>query len=94
MSTPNNRRRDPGGFGAETMMLLVGIGGTIALVHEGDSVTIDAHRLLIQLNVDDAELARRRADWKAPPPRYTKGLLAKYTKLVSPASLGAITDGG
>ncbi len=68
-------------------------GGTIALVHEGDSVTIDAHRLLIQLNVDDAELARRRADWKAPPPRYTKGLLAKYTKLVSPANVGAITDG-
>ena len=69
-------------------------GGTIALVREGDSITIDAHRLLIQLNVDDAELARRRANWKAPPPRYTKGLLAKYTKLVSPASLGAITDGG
>ncbi|MFO1308514.1 MAG: dihydroxy-acid dehydratase [Burkholderiales bacterium] len=69
-------------------------GGAIALVREGDSITIDAHRLLIQLNVDDAELARRRANWKAPPPRYTKGLLAKYTKLVSPASLGAITDGG
>jgi len=68
-------------------------GGTIALVREGDSVTIDAHRLLIQLNVDDAELARRRAEWKAPAPRYTKGLLAKYTKLVSPASRGAITDG-
>ncbi len=68
-------------------------GGTIALVHEGDSVTIDAHKLLIQLNVDDAELARRRANWTAPPPRYTKGLLAKYTKLVSPASRGAITDG-
>ena len=68
-------------------------GGTIALVREGDSVTIDAHRLLIQLNVDDAELARRRANWKAPPPRYTKGLLAKYMKLVSPANRGAITDG-
>jgi len=68
-------------------------GGTIALVEEGDPVTIDAHRLLIQLNVDDAELARRRANWKAPPPRYTKGLLAKYTKLVSPANRGAITDG-
>ncbi len=68
-------------------------GGTIALIDEGDSVTIDAHKLLIQLNVDDAELARRRAKWKAPPPRYTKGLLAKYTKLVSPASRGAITDG-
>ncbi|MBK7333050.1 MAG: dihydroxy-acid dehydratase [Betaproteobacteria bacterium] len=68
-------------------------GGTIALIEEGDSVTIDAHKLLIQLNVDDAELARRRANWKAPPPRYTKGLLAKYTKLVSPANRGAITDG-
>ncbi len=68
-------------------------GGLIALVHEGDSVTIDAHRLLIQLNVDDVEIARRRAAWKAPAPRYTKGLLAKYTKLVSTASRGAITDG-
>ena len=68
-------------------------GGTIALVKEGDSITIDAHKLLVQLNVDDAELAKRRAAWKAPAPRYTKGLLAKYTKLVSTASLGAITDG-
>ncbi len=68
-------------------------GGTIALVHEGDTITIDAHKLLIQLNVDEAELARRRATWTPPPPRYTKGLLAKYTKLVSPASRGAITDG-
>ena len=68
-------------------------GGLIALVHEGDSVTIDAHRLLIQLNVDDVEIARRREAWKAPAPRYTKGLLAKYTKLVSTASRGAITDG-
>ena len=68
-------------------------GGTIALVREGDSVTIDAHRLLIQLNVDDVEIARRREAWKAPAPRYTKGLLAKYTKLVSTASRGAITDG-
>jgi dihydroxy-acid dehydratase len=68
-------------------------GGTIALVHEGDSITIDAHKLLVQLNVDDVELARRRADWKAPAPRYTRGLLAKYTRLVSTASKGAITDG-
>ncbi len=67
-------------------------GGLIALVHEGDSITIDAHKLLLQLNVDDAEIVRRRAAWKAPAPRYTKGLLAKYTKLVSTASLGAITD--
>src|SRR6202795_481662 len=70
------------------------VGGTIALVQEGDSITVDAHRRLIQLNVDDDELARRRAQWKAPAPRYTRGLLAKYMKLVSTASLGAITDGG
>src|SRR6187455_1659777 len=67
-------------------------GGVIALVNEGDSITIDAHRQLIQLNVDDAILARRRAAWKAPPPRHTRGLLAKYRRLVSTASLGAITD--
>ena len=67
-------------------------GGTIALVQEGDSVTIDAHRLLIQLNVDEAELARRRANWRAPEPRYRRGLLAKYTRLVSTASRGAVTD--
>jgi dihydroxy-acid dehydratase len=67
-------------------------GGTIALVQEGDSGTIDAHRLLIQLNVDDAELARRRASWRAPEPRYRRGLLAKYTRLVSTASRGAVTD--
>ncbi len=69
-------------------------GGTIALVREGDSITIDAHKLLIQLNVPDEELARRRAAWKRPPPRYTRGLLAKYMRLVSPASKGAITDSG
>jgi len=68
-------------------------GGTIALVKEGDSITIDAHKLLVQLNVDDAELSKRRAAWKPPAPRYTKGLLAKYMKLVSTASRGAITDG-
>ena len=68
------------------------VGGNIALIHEGDSVTIDAHKLLVQLNVDDAELARRRAQWKAPAPRYTRGLLAKYTRLVSTASKGAVTD--
>jgi len=67
-------------------------GGTIALVEEGDSITIDAHRLLIQLNVDDATLAARRARWTPPPPRYTRGLLGKYMRLVSSASVGAITD--
>jgi dihydroxy-acid dehydratase len=69
-------------------------GGTIALVREGDSITIDAHKLLIQLDVPDDELARRRAAWTRPPPRYTRGLLAKYMRLVSTASRGAITDGG
>src|SRR4029078_13191574 len=67
-------------------------GGTIALVEEGDSITIDAHRLLIQLNLDDTTLAARRARWTAPAPRYTRGLLGKYTRLVSSASVGAITD--
>ena len=69
------------------------VGGTIALIEEGDSITIDAHQLLLQLNVDDAEIARRRAAWRAPPPRYTRGLLAKYVRLGSTASKGAITDG-
>jgi len=89
-----------GRFSGGTWGMVVGhvapeafVGGTIALVQEGDSITIDAHKLLIQLNVDDAELARRRAAWKQPAPRYTRGLLAKYTKLVSTASKGAITDG-
>jgi dihydroxy-acid dehydratase len=88
-----------GRFSGGTWGMVVGhvapeayVGGTIALVEEGDSITIDAHRLLIQLNVDDAVLARRRAAWKAPPPRHTRGLLAKYRRLVSTASLGAITD--
>jgi dihydroxy-acid dehydratase len=67
-------------------------GGPIALVQEGDSITIDASRRLIQVNVTDDELARRRASWQAPAPRYTRGLMAKYVKLVSTASKGAITD--
>ena len=66
-------------------------GGTIALVQEGDSITIDAHKLLLQLNVDDAELARRRAQWKQPAPRYTRGVLAKYAALARPANQGAVT---
>ncbi|CAN5361821.1 dihydroxy-acid dehydratase [soil metagenome] len=67
-------------------------GGTIALIQEGDSVTIDAHQLLIQLNVPDDEIARRRAAWKAPAPRYTRGVLAKFAALASSASKGAVTD--
>jgi len=69
-------------------------GGNIALIEEGDPITIDAHKLLIELNVSEAELARRRARWKPPTPRYTRGVLAKYMKLVSTASIGAITDRG
>jgi dihydroxy-acid dehydratase len=68
------------------------VGGTIALVHEGDSVTIDAELRLLQLNVNDAELARRRAAWQPPVPRYRRGVMAKYVKLVSTASNGAVTD--
>ena len=67
-------------------------GGTIALVQEGDSITIDAHQLLLQLNVDDAELARRRAAWKRPAPRYTRGVLAKFAKNAASASHGAVLD--
>ncbi|MEO7138060.1 MAG: dihydroxy-acid dehydratase, partial [Gemmatimonadales bacterium] len=67
-------------------------GGTIALVHEGDRITIDAGRRLLQLEVPDAELTRRRAAWKPPAPRYTAGVLYKYAKLVSSASVGAVTD--
>jgi dihydroxy-acid dehydratase len=88
-----------GRFSGGTWGMVVGhvapeayVGGAIALVEEGDSITIDATKLLIQLNVDDAELAKRRAAWQAPKPRYTRGLLAKYMRLVSTASKGAITD--
>ncbi|WP_244827257.1 MULTISPECIES: dihydroxy-acid dehydratase [unclassified Caballeronia] len=66
-------------------------GGTIGLVQEGDSITIDAHKLLLQLNVDDAEIARRRALWTKPAPRYTRGVLAKYAALALPANRGAVT---
>jgi dihydroxy-acid dehydratase len=88
-----------GRFSGGTWGMVVGhvapeayVGGNIALVEEGDSITIDAHRLLVQLNVSDEELARRRAQWRPPAPRYTRGVLAKYVKLVSTASIGAITD--
>ena len=69
-------------------------GGTIALVEEGDTVTIDAEQRLLQLSVADDELRRRRARWTPPPPRYRSGVLAKYARLVSSSSSGAITDGG
>jgi len=90
-----------GRFSGGTWGMVVGhvapeafVGGTIALVEEGDSITIDASRLLLELNVGEDELARRRARWQQPAPRHTRGLLAKYRRLVSTASLGAITDSG
>jgi dihydroxy-acid dehydratase len=67
-------------------------GGTIALVQEGDSVTIDAHQLLLQLNVPDEEIARRRMAWKQPSPRYTRGVLAKFSRHAASASRGAVLD--
>jgi len=67
-------------------------GGTIALVHEGDSITIDAHKLLLQVNVSDEELAKRRASWRQPAPRYTRGVLAKFAKNAASASAGAVLD--
>ncbi len=67
------------------------VGGTIGLVQEGDSITIDAHQLLLELNIDAAELERRRAAWRQPAPRYTRGVLAKYAALALPANKGAIT---
>jgi dihydroxy-acid dehydratase len=89
-----------GRFSGGTWGMVVGhvapeayVGGTIALVKEGDSITIDAKKRLLQLNVSAKELAARRNKWKPPKPHYTHGLLAKYMKLVSTASRGAITDG-
>ncbi|GBE93525.1 dihydroxy-acid dehydratase [Nostoc cycadae] len=90
-----------GRFSGGTYGMVVGhvapeaaVGGAIALVEEGDSITIDAPARLLQLNISDEELARRRANWQPRPPRYTKGVLAKYAKLVSSSSLGAVTDLG
>ena len=88
-----------GRFSGGTYGMVVGhvapeafVGGTIGLVLEGDSITIDAHQRLLQLNVSDEELAQRRAAWKQPPLRVTRGVLAKYARLVSTASRGAVTD--
>ena len=67
-------------------------GGNIALIEEGDSITIDAHTLSLELNVAEAELTRRRALWKAPAPRYTRGVLAKFAHSASSASSGAVLD--
>jgi dihydroxy-acid dehydratase len=88
-----------GRFSGGTWGMVVGhvapeayVGGLLALVHENDSITIDAERLLLQLNVPEAELAQRRAAWSPPKPRYTRGVLAKFARVVSSASRGAITD--
>ncbi len=88
-----------GRFSGGTYGMVVGhvspeafVGGTIALVREGDSITIDAKQRLLQLNVPEAEIAKRRAAWRQPAPRYPRGVLAKYAKLVSSASRGAVTD--
>lgn len=88
-----------GRFSGGTYGMVVGhvapeaaVGGTIALVQEGDSITIDAPNRKLQLNLSDEELAARRANWQPPEPRYKRGTLAKYAKLVSSSSLGAVTD--
>lgn len=90
-----------GRFSGGTYGMVVGhvapeaaVGGAIALIQEGDSITIDAPARLLQVNISEAELAQRRAQWQPPQPRYTKGVLAKYAKLVSSSSLGAVTDLG
>ena len=89
-----------GRFSGGTYGMVVGhvapeaaVGGTIALVEEGDRITIDAGRRLLQLELPEEEIARRRADWRPPVARYTRGVLAKYARQVSSACLGAVTDG-
>jgi len=88
-----------GRFSGGTWGMVVGhvapeayVGGPIALIREGDSVTIDAHQLLLQLNISDDEMAARRKAWVQPRPRYTRGVLAKFGKLAGTASRGAVTD--
>lgn len=88
-----------GRFSGGTYGLVVGhvapeaaVGGNIALVKEGDSITIDAEKLLLQLNLSEAELSDRRSKWQPVQSRYTRGVLGKYAKLVSSSSLGAVTD--
>ncbi|MGD1896724.1 MAG: dihydroxy-acid dehydratase [Phormidesmis sp.] len=88
-----------GRFSGGTYGMVVGhvapeaaVGGTIGLVKEGDSITIDADKLLLQVNVSDEELAQRKTQWSAPEPRYKRGVLAKYATLVSSSSKGAVTD--
>jgi len=88
-----------GRFSGATYGLVIGhvcpeaqVGGPLALVHEGDSITIDVDHRLLHLDVSDEEIEKRRASWQAPAPRYTSGVLYKYMKAVSSASTGAVTD--
>ncbi|MEX1276852.1 MAG: dihydroxy-acid dehydratase [Bacteroidota bacterium] len=88
-----------GRFSGGTYGMVVGhvspeaaVGGTIALVEEGDVISIDAEKRSLQLNVSDTELSARRKQWQVPKSRYTSGVLAKYALLVSSSSLGAVTD--
>lgn len=88
-----------GRFSGGTWGMVVGhvapeayVGGPIGLVQEGDSITMDAHQKLLQLNVSDEELAKRKAQWVKPAPRYTRGVLAKFAAVASCASRGAVTD--
>jgi dihydroxy-acid dehydratase len=90
-----------GRFSGGTYGMVVGhvapeaaVGGAIALVQEGDTITIDAPARSLHLHVSDEELASRRANWQPLKPRYTTGVLAKYAKLVSSSSVGAVTDLG
>ena len=89
-----------GRFSGGTWGMVVGhvapeaaVGGPIALIQEGDSLTIDAHARVLNINIPDDELERRRAAWRAPAPRYTRGVLGEFTRLASSASKGAVTDG-
>jgi dihydroxy-acid dehydratase len=88
-----------GRFSGGTWGMVVGhvapeayVGGTIGLVEEGDSITIDAHELLLQVNVDEATLAARRERWQQPAPRYTRGVLGKFARNAASASHGAVLD--
>ncbi|MEW5797780.1 MAG: dihydroxy-acid dehydratase [Bacteroidota bacterium] len=88
-----------GRFSGGTYGMVVGhvapeaaVGGMIALVNEGDSITIDAKKNLLHLNLDEKEITKRKAAWKPRPIKYTRGVMAKYAKLVSTSSLGAVTD--
>ncbi len=88
-----------GRFSGGTWGMVVGhvapeaaVGGPIGLIQEGDTITIDAHQQLIQLNISDAEMSARKAAWRPPAPRYTRGVLAKFAKPAASASRGAVTD--